>query len=456
MLNSVNIIAEACRTSPSEAGLTFTPNQMEDMGQLYEALVDHLRECAFPVTTPSPNSPDQKSKGKGKASADRPYAPPTYEDLWLLATQQEISIKPARKRKQAGLLPPSEVVLSIVNSLRTFGFTLNLAPHMARHQDTLDLLLRLCDFPAANTTALLDADQRPLRSAVALSYADLLTVRKDVLVIMAQIGLQVELDKLPRRTARQIFDLIFFFLAHPTDVDLPGSFGGSHAGRTALRKGTYGTYTEAAMTALAQVATRDSNRETLGSLASPTQVFDLFDALFQCLPLSDDDVQGLLLQPLESMLRLERLALCLYNLAFLARAEVKNRIRQRPGFSRVLLTVVHRFHGLAVAGQAAAREYGVFSRRLLEMMDILSKSPDAAESYYDPLAPFFGGAFAGGLSGERRERESQSERRLLGEVVEAPRAEDLPSMTSYSPGMIEMLAEPGHDPLVYNLLAKLL
>lgn len=461
VLNSVNILAEACRTASNDTGIIFNQSQMEDVSALYEALVDHLRDCAFPVVpapaaTTSSEQQQQRSKGKGKASTDRPYAPSTYEDLWLLATQHEIAIKPARKRKQCGSLPPSEVVLSIVNCLRTFSFTVNLAPLMAKHHKTLDLLLRLCDFPAASTGPLSDADGRPLRSVVALSYADLLAVRKDAVVLIAQIGLQIEVDKLPRRTARQIFDLLLFFLSQPSDVDLPGSFGGSPAGRAALRMGSYGTYTEAALTALSQVATRDGNRETFGSLASPSQVFDLFDALFQCLPITDEDVQGLLQHPMESIYRFERLALCLYNLAFLAPAEVKNRIRQRPGFARVILTIIGKFQALSGAGSVAAREFSVFCRRLLELMDILSKSPDAAESYYDPLAPFFGGAFAGGVSGERREREAQSERRLLGEAVEAPRAEDLPSMTSYSPGMMELLVGQGHDPSVYNLLAKLL
>lgn len=448
-------MAGACRAPTHEEGIVFNQAQMEDVSALYEALINYLADSAFPVTTPCQGSPPRE-KGKGKEPPERPFAPSTYDEMLQLAMQRESAIKPARKRRQNGSPPAPETILSIVNTLRSFALSFNLGPYIARSQRTLDLLLRLCDFPLLSGGAVLDTNRRPLRSAIELSWLDLLTIRKDMLVIIAQLGLQIEVDKLPRRTTKQLFDLICFFLSQPSDIDLPASYGGSHSGRSAIRRGSYGTYTEAALTALSQVATRDSNRETFGSLASPTQVFNLFDALFQCLPLTDDDFSGLLEHPIESIHRLERLALCLYNIAFLAPTEVKNRIRQRPGFGRVIYGVMNKISSANNVSQSPTRELGVFCRRLLEMMDILSKSPDAADSYYDPLAPFFGGAFAGGLSGERRERESQSERRLQGEVVEAPRAEDLPSITCYSAGIIEMLASPGHDPVVYNLLAKLL
>lgn len=427
---------------------------MDDVSALFEALIDYLADRAFPISTDT--SPGD-AKGKGKSPASRPYAPDNYEDLWVLATQCTLQLQPTRKRKHRDVLPAPEVILSIVNILRSFSFSFDLTLLLAKHTRMLDLVLRLCDFPFGGSSAsALDKDGRPLRSPIPLSSSDLLTIRKDVVVMVSQIGLQIELDELPRRCARQTFDLIFFFLSQPTDVDLPGSYGGSPLGRSGLRKGSYGTFTEAALSALTQVAARDSNREVLGSLGNSAQIFEQFEALLQCLPVLDEEYEVLVENHSQTLPRLEKLALSLYHLAFLAPADVKNRIRQRPGFTSVMVSVVARFQAQFALGHPQAAQYQVLCTRLLETVSILSKSADAAESYYDPLAPFFGGAFAGGVSGERREMESQSEKRLRGETVEAPRAEELSSLTFQSPGMAEMLATTSYDAVVYTMLAKLL
>jgi hypothetical protein len=457
-LNTLTLIAQSIRATPQDQGIQFPLQHCDD---LVEELIDLLAEAASNQLDPFSASWQEKStknaktktnvKAEGKA---RPKRARTYRQLHTEALDEEQRIRAVGP----GSAPPldatgeptvrrSEIVLSVVNTIRNFSVSVENVDFLTRHDALVPLLLRLCD--------LLDESQESEEEDdewLRLNALDLLSVRKDTLEILANFGHRVRLDAHAgdSRTPRAFLALLEFFLADAGDRDQvshdaspvppPPASSGSSASlpppstiRSPVRTGAFGHYVDVALTALSRILVTDANRASIASLPSVSTAATLsllFEALLELLPLSDTELEACLTTE-PGLVIVERIVMALYNLVFLLDERSKASLGQRPGVIRSLARIVKRFSSYApplppgapaaVGGDYARNPYAVLCDRCLETLKLLSDgtglpwetvadsdggtkaSSDTSKAAKSALVPeqWFGGGFApvSGLGG---------------------------------------------------------
>ena len=459
-LNILNVLANACRTSGYENGLNFSLAQCDD---LLETMLDVLEETAFGHEEDEEEvdvlSDDEELDGM-PANSGHSRSPParspwlqlrTHVELYNYASERELALHPQRaridgKKVPVQPLPPSDVILSLLATLRTFSMTDGSVKLLSHSSRLHDLLLRLCNFRSTSSPS--DATYLP---TVELSPTDLLTVRKDVIAILAEIGLEVRLSPLSARSLQSLYDLFYFFLAEPASHDQPGM---QSSDGSALREGFLNVYTDLALTAFARVALPDANRELLAQAAgSHRYVVDLFDGLLRLFPLSDSDFSAVIASQGEAGIVLEKAAMCLFNLAAIAPADVKRRWRCRPGLHETLMRTVAQFMP-AHPESFDQNPYGTLVLRLLETLAAIGGSGSDGEGDTFALdAPFFGGGFAGAAAAGATATKTTSPDRAL---ATATRPEDLPVLTSAVSKTLVMLRAKVVNRELARLLTKLI
>ncbi|KAL8283670.1 hypothetical protein RQP46_005465 [Phenoliferia psychrophenolica] len=341
-LNALTLISLTVRQSASDQqGLAFP---LAACGELFDELLDLLEETAFGVA----DEPDDDK------IAGEPVPPPapllSYRELFRIVTQEamELAELPEVPKRRAatladdGLCPlePTETILALVNLLRNFSLSDENVKIFSARRKVLHVLVRIADLPLKRD------GPRSGRWPVQVSAAQSLVLRKDVVETLSHFAIDVRLDAHSEGTAQALFRLLTFFILDADHVDqLYFDLSTSPSSSSRIPQAPYipmSHYLALGLSAFARITTPDANRYVFAEHC-PVDLFDLFESLVHLLPVTESDFQ--LVTTETGLFFAETLATALYNIAFLAPAALKLRLRVVPSFIRSFLRVVKRLFG---------------------------------------------------------------------------------------------------------------
>lgn len=266
-----------------------------------------------------------------------------------------------------------------------------------------------------------DGEAKPSPSTVAiprasnpihLSRAQRLQARKDVLQIIGNLGYQIQLEQLPRWISRAIVELTGYFL-EPNDT--PAGFTPE---RPPLAH-VVGPGMDTALLVLSRIALSDANRDALSKLP-PTVlrpfILSKFAILIDLLPLNEFDFQFLTTEP--ALLRMELVAMGMYNLVYIAQVEVRKRLRESAGILKVLTRVIKKLYTAQAIipppppGSTplqhreyanASTRYSILCQRCIEVLRVLTEDEMAGNHVSSSTGNQEGVAWFGGHREEGNE-----------------------------------------------------
>ncbi|GAA5864988.1 hypothetical protein JCM5296_005758 [Sporobolomyces johnsonii] len=348
-LNSLTLISVSIKTHPQERDAI--PFPLQKCETLYEELLDLLEETAFGL-----DELDNEAEHDDRPSGDEDDAKPpdSYRELFRIVTHEAgelLQPSPTERKEIAaladdGLAPirPIDTILSLTNLFRNFSVADDNASLMGQDRRLLDVLVRVASLPLKQ-----EQSKQRGRWPVRVTPADSMTLKKDVLETVLNFGLDVRLDEQSTGTATKLFELLLFFLLdshHQDQLYFDLSTAPSLASRlpqpSSIR---IPHYVDLGLAAFARVTLLDANRSIVSRLASHGTLERLFDSLIRLLPVSEADFQ--IMTHEVGLVYVENLAMSLYNLAFLAPAELKLKLRAQPGYIRSLMRIIRRLAGTA-------------------------------------------------------------------------------------------------------------
>ncbi|WFD24268.1 hypothetical protein MEQU1_002965 [Malassezia equina] len=208
------------------------------------------------------------------------------------------------------------------------------------------------------------------------SLNELLHLRKDLVTILLGVaGESLDLSAQTPVTVASLVDLIRFFVLDAAEFEqregappallerLP-----AHTPQAQMLLYQVPHHAQLALQAFSCFALPDANRETLAREIPSDVLLQMSERLLSLLPVQLSDFRRL-----ESSTRLgyaEAVAMCLYNVVYLAPPSVKTAIRETPGAVGILFRAVKQL--LQNAQDYARNPYGLLCRRLTEIMRLLS------------------------------------------------------------------------------------
>lgn len=309
------------------------------------------------------------------------------------------------------------ISLCVINILRNFSMMPDNVDYMTGQQRLLDLLAKLCrsddeieSYPAFDEESEdgigLDEEgpqgqgvvssrkAKKARRSTIFTRAEILRVRKDVLVTVANLsGERLQLQGRSDETVVSLFDLLSSFIydagaleesectpeqSHPFQAMQQAHLGSLSRG---VRRIPH--YADVALDAFSRLALPDSNREIIAHAVNLGKLAQLGTELVRLLPVTEADFQLLKTEP--RLAYVERIAMGLYNLAFLAPPRVKARLRAAPGFAGIVFRIVKRL--MRAVPDFNRNPFGVLCRRLIEALRLIS---DGADLFGAPALLGFG------------------------------------------------------------------
>jgi hypothetical protein len=215
--------------------------------------------------------------------------------------------------------------------------------------------------------------------------ADLIDVRKQVMIILSNIGTDIKLAANPLHVCHSLFALLTSYVVDPVNtvgpvkasaqflMPRPGSMQPDMFYRPPATA-------DHALEALSRMMITDDNRAVMSSY-STTQLWTLFDGLCRMLPVSDQDFQLFRLQNhLEWLAYSERITLCLYSVAYLAPVSLKTRMRKDISYRKLFRGLIERqirsANGQPIAAEWDKNPFSVQCRRLIETLGIIVDKQD--------------------------------------------------------------------------------
>lgn len=341
-LNSLTLISLSMRASNADPNGVFFP--LSACGGLLDELVDLLYETTHGILDETDPIEDQ--------STSPPSVSLAYRELFRLAVQEESELRTSTvtSAERAGILSddglcplnPVEVTLALTNLLRNLSIADDNAKMMVSKPRVLEVLVKVGSLPLKKGGSSRAGGSRyPLQ----VSAADSLALRKDVLETITNFGLDVRLRSHSIETATSLFQLLTFFLADADHSDQPYldlSTSPSASSRLTQTQPLMSHYLDLGLAAFARLTLPDENRYILATV-SGVDLYSLFESLVHLLPITETDFQLVTSEP--GLIFAENLAMSLYNLVFLAPAELKIRLRVMPGFIKAFVRVVKRLIG---------------------------------------------------------------------------------------------------------------
>ncbi|BGP04663.1 hypothetical protein NBRC10512_004979 [Rhodotorula toruloides] len=348
-LNALTLISLQMTTEEKGMGLRFPFEKCPD---LLEELLDLLEETAFGLDEEG-EARGGSETAKGKEVAQEPQ---TYRELFRLIEEQANEFDPPHARPHAltgddsdSVLRPGETALAVVNVLRNLALAENNARYIAQNQRIAELFIRVASLPLKDPS-----DPAPPRWPARVSAADSMSLKKTAIELLSQVGADVELDNLSPSTAQQALDLVLFFVRDAelqresfafdlsTTPSMMSRMHQPHAGPTTAIP----PYLHLGLSACARLALKDRNRSVIARLLDPEDLYRVFISLVALLPISEKDFQIMTFET--GLLFVHGAIMSLYNLAFLAPAFVKARLRSDPKIHKSLFRIVRRLAGTQV------------------------------------------------------------------------------------------------------------
>lgn len=205
------------------------------------------------------------------------------------------------------------------------------------------------------------------------SILELGRVRRDVVVILTNVGNSISLRSVPFSCTLSVFRLLSTFLSTGWEDILSKE---SPYGPTAtLRDGPPPLVLSInrAVEAFCKLAASDTNREVLARVP-PDELVSLFSGLIRLFPSTARSVEAM--HTVEDYLgHTESLALSLYSLAFLAPLQARVEMRSVPGAVNILTRIIYDTVGKGY--DFKTNPFGVLCRRLCETLGVLNGTVSA-------------------------------------------------------------------------------
>ncbi|KIJ21616.1 hypothetical protein PAXINDRAFT_165068 [Paxillus involutus ATCC 200175] len=267
------------------------------------------------------------------------------------------------------------IVLTITNIIRNLSVIPDNVQFMAKHDRTLELVLRVCGVVIPQ-----DGPPRPISPA--LTIADVIHVRKDVLYILSNLSPLVSFPQYSSpsdstvRIFTRIFELVASVLVEPAHAISPMQM--LKLTGVPLQNCRPPSLPDVALDVFTRVAQLDQNRQVFSAVIPQQWLWRLLETLVHRLPVSDPDFAFL---SRESWLSyLEKATMAIYAIAFLSPPELKKRIKSDRSlhFSQIMLRIAQRFS--ATNAVPETRQWFVSTaRRAIEAM----KAVDSGEDVFD-------------------------------------------------------------------------
>jgi SWI/SNF chromatin-remodeling complex subunit SWI1 len=293
------------------------------------------------------------STNEGMRQSDNSSLANSHQALLDISAEQDVL--PVLFGNRGELECRAETVLVAVNLLRNFSLMNDNHPILVKHPRFMEVMLRVCDLRLAFT----------VKDVVSsLRVSDVLRLREDVLDILHGLSANIDLGLLPHDATEALFDLL---LSHLRDCQSGNVLERLLAGST--DEMDLSERPRLALEVLSQLSSTDHNRRILRLLPADK----LLDAFFTCLrylAFNSPDIAVICTQP--GALDVQgKLAVCLYNLAFLAPLQIRTVIREQTG---VMMTISL---ALQIHGNLPPHpSYGLILRRLGETIGVLNGPDD--------------------------------------------------------------------------------
>ncbi|KAF9240916.1 hypothetical protein BU15DRAFT_87481 [Melanogaster broomeanus] len=269
------------------------------------------------------------------------------------------------------------IILTATNIIRNLSVIPDNVLFMARHERTLELVLRVCGVVTPQDGGL----PRPISPALTLT--DLINVRKDVLHILSNLS---PLISFPRssapsystiRISTRIFELVASVLVEPADAISPVQM--LKLSGVPLQNCRPPSLPDIALDVFTRVAHIDHNRQVFSAVIPQQWLWRLLETLVHRLPVSDPDFTFLSREPWLSYL--EKTTMAIYAIAFLSPPELKKRIKldRSLHFSQIMLRMAQRF-ATTNAVPEARQWFLSTAQRAIEAMKVVDSGEDAFDT----------------------------------------------------------------------------
>ncbi|BGP44557.1 hypothetical protein JCM10450v2_000371 [Rhodotorula kratochvilovae] len=409
---ALNALATIAMVSPQELHNIGVAFRLRDNPELVEEMLDLLEETAFGLDGAGEVDDEaQEEKPPGRRAAA--HEPNTYRALFRLVEDEASDLAPPPSPPPfdpldddgGSSLRPAETVLAVANLVRTFAFDPDNAHYLRQEGRAAELLVRAASLPLKRARA---ASAPTARWPVRVTAADSMALKKAALETLAAFGTSLQLDAFPTATAQKTLDLLLFFIREPHTHREPWAFDLSNtpgmAGRLAQvhayapQSSSIPPYLDLGLSTFARVVLPDANRSVVGRLLGADELHALFDGLVRLLPVAEADFQLLTFEV--GIVYVHNAIMTLYNLAFLAPAGVKARLRADPKVVKSLLRVVRRLAGTLSLSHDAEIWQGIADRciailRLLDDVDRPVSGARAAQQGANADLPWWGMSMSG-------------------------------------------------------------
>lgn len=341
---------------------------------LFEEAVDLLEEVAF-------------SGAEDGGEDDHPGTAMTTNRELLNFLQEESnnpfsSLKPKQGLKDPSAGPqqrPGDVILAITNIIRNLSLSSENHDYLARHDRLLDVLLRL----SATKRPSFDGTFEPLSPSLSLN--DLITVRKDVVQILANIAATVRLASKPAspstaesRRARRAYELLFSCFGDASEAVGPYACVLLTGVPTHIQNAKPPSLPDSGLEVFTRISLSDDNRLTLCKSIPQEWLWSAVEALVHRLPLENSDFQ--VAARGEWLAYIERVLMALYSIAFFAPPPIKKRMKtdRQLSFTKIFLRLIRRLSIYTHPDQRAA--FAVALRRAVETLKLVDDAGDSFDN----------------------------------------------------------------------------
>jgi SWI/SNF chromatin-remodeling complex subunit SWI1 len=336
---------------------------------LLDEILDLLEELAFG---------DIEDAAEHSLDGDEPLT--TNRALMNLIHDSQIypfsALVPRQGAKDPDLGPrqrPGNIIIAILNIIRNLTTIPDNVDFISRQHRLIDLILRLCTLVHARAG-------QPSPASSALSFNDLVVVRKDTLHTLSNIAGSIHFTSdsshTTLRMASRAFQLISSYLVDPVEAVSPAACVERANGNVRPP-----LLADVALDVFTRISQHDSNRQIFAKAIPQGPISRLFEALVHRLPVVDADFQ-LMTQELW-LSYLEKNIMAIYSLAFLAPPDVKQKVKadRTLAFKAVVLRMIRKF--LDPGGRAW---FIVCTRRAIEAMKVLDDAEDSFDTS-ESMAP---------------------------------------------------------------------
>ena len=432
-LNSLGLLSAVSTTMGQPFMISLYPELFDELAELLEEVVDGADEDDWDGTDTEGHKlrprQEQQQQPQNRAKSHRMTASTSaasaqarsrskeaervaYNDVFREAEQEELELLAPRsrsrtRRKASGVtglsetdgtkfneddrqpdaqrptfagLDRAELALQLLSLFRNFSYVPeNLRPMLQDTRVVRSCLLAILSPRQMGAIPLDTIPVAPLR----LSRKELLGARKDVVQFLGNLGYHLALQEHPSWVAQAALDLVDYFL----EIDT------THLEHTSLAY-SFGPGLDAALYAWSRLALPDANRDTIAKLGSAASFLERkTDILLQLLPVQDPDLQYMTSE--SSLLRIELVAMSLFNAVYISSADIRKQVRDRPGPLKILTRLVKKLyqgHMALVSAQAASangasqvptvqdHQYLFLCQRCLEVIRLLTEDEASSKN----------------------------------------------------------------------------